>query len=190
MTQRVFVDANILMSKTLRDWLYFLREGTGQAFQLHTTEDVFEEAFYHLRKKNARLPGHVMQQWRQQIRGALIQEFVSAFPSDVPFSGADQEDFHVHAAALHGRADILLSNNAPEDFSLDSTPYEVMNADAFLCLAAASVPPTRLRHIVQEQIAYWSTKPGHRQVDEALIRAGCPNFAQQVRAVIQRLALG
>ena len=55
--QKVFVDANILFSKTLMDWLFFLREENSGMFQLITTQDVFSEVLYNMRKNNPRAPG-------------------------------------------------------------------------------------------------------------------------------------
>lgn len=43
MMQRVFVDANVLYSRTLRDWTFLFRGSTDGMFQLHSTEDVFAE---------------------------------------------------------------------------------------------------------------------------------------------------
>ncbi|MFD7843458.1 hypothetical protein ACFV4K_11060 [Nocardia sp. NPDC059764] len=51
--QRVLVDANILYSRTLRDWLslLYLRGGHGM-FQVFWTEDIMAETLYWLRKNN------------------------------------------------------------------------------------------------------------------------------------------
>ena len=51
-TQNVFVDANILFSKTLMDWLFFLREENPGMFQLISTQDVFSEVLYNMRRNN------------------------------------------------------------------------------------------------------------------------------------------
>lgn len=188
MTQRVFVDANILRSKTLRDWLYFLRVSLGGSFQTHTTEDVLTEVFYHLRKDYPRVPDAAMETWRTQLRASVIQEVIHGFDGETPFSGTDEGDYHVHAAAVHARADILLSDNAPSDFATEPTPYEVMAADSFFCLVAASASPAQLQGIVREQLSYWSRQPTHCQLDAALEAAGCPTFARIVRASLQKLA--
>ncbi|MCH5643313.1 hypothetical protein [Gordonia sp. ABSL49_1] len=49
---RVFVDENVLWPKTLRDWLFLLRNATGgEMFTVCSTEDVVAEAIYTLRRK-------------------------------------------------------------------------------------------------------------------------------------------
>ena len=55
--QKVFVGANILFSKTLVDWLFFLREENLGMFQLISTQDVFSEVLYNMRRNNPRAPG-------------------------------------------------------------------------------------------------------------------------------------
>ncbi len=47
----VFVDANVLYSRTQRDWLGLLHRDTD-AFEVFWSEDVITEALYHLRKKH------------------------------------------------------------------------------------------------------------------------------------------
>ena len=44
----MFVDANVLFSKTCRDWLYFLRQENEGMFQLCSTNDVMVEVLYNL----------------------------------------------------------------------------------------------------------------------------------------------
>lgn len=41
--ERVFVDANILYSRTIRDWLFALSTSKIQMFDLFSSEDVFAE---------------------------------------------------------------------------------------------------------------------------------------------------
>lgn len=50
MAQRVFVDTNVFYSKTLMDWLFFLKQENNAMFQLHATEDVFAEVASNMRK--------------------------------------------------------------------------------------------------------------------------------------------
>jgi hypothetical protein len=43
--------------------------------------------------------------------------------------------------------------------------------------------------IIRDQIAYWSKKAEYRQLDEALRRARCPEFADIVLGILQKMAL-
>lgn len=72
--QRVFLDANILLSKTLRDWFFMLRiETGGNMFTLITSEDALVEAQYSFRKHNPELSGHVVTNIRKQTGLMQVQ---------------------------------------------------------------------------------------------------------------------
>lgn len=55
--ERVFVDANILYSRTIRDWLFALSTSKIQMFDLFSSEDVFAEVVYHYRRSNPKRSG-------------------------------------------------------------------------------------------------------------------------------------
>ncbi|MCF2570752.1 PIN domain-containing protein [Brevibacterium sp. UCMA 11754] len=125
MTQRVFVDANVLFSKTQMDWLFLMRMANDGMFQLHTTEDVFAEVLANMRKGTPRAPGHITRRRLELMRGN-IDEVMDSFPSDSLFSGIDENDYHVHAAALaskadHQKADCLLEEQAKRASTGSST---------------------------------------------------------------------
>lgn len=189
MTQRVFVDANVFYSKTLMDWLFLLKRENESMFQLHATEDVFAEVASNMRKKHPRLPGHTVRR-RVELMRQSVDEVLDTFPGDLPFTGTDEDDYHIHAAATYCQADLLLTDNDPRDITTsESVHYEVICPDAFFVLVANSVPTKMLYPIVKEQIAYWAKKSDSRQLDEALRRAKCPEFAAIVLNVLQKMAL-
>lgn len=188
MPQRVFVDANVFFSKTELDWLLLLRMANEGMFQIHATEDVFAEVLANMRKKAPRAPGHVTRR-RLELLRCNVDEILNSFPGDSPFSGQDEHDYHIHAAALASRADLILTSNSPKDITSDpdSEPYEIITPDSFFKLVADSNPKC-IRPIIQKQIAYWTNKSSELQLDEALIRAGCPVFAEHVRSVLATMA--
>lgn len=189
MSQRIFVDANIFYSKTLLDWLFFLRESNDGMFQIHSTEDVFAEVIRTMRKDSPRAPGFYTRRRLELIRLA-VDEVVSDYADNVNFSGKDVDDYHVHSAAVATRADIVLTMNDPTDITRtpDAEPYEVYDADDFFQLVIQSSPRC-LGPIVAKQLEYWKQKPEHCQLDEALQRAGCPQFASAVLKELQMVAL-
>ncbi|WP_028244586.1 hypothetical protein [Pseudoclavibacter soli] len=66
---RVFVDANIFYSKTLRDWLFHLRQETGGTmFTIYSTEDVMSEVSYEKRRQFNEANGRVIVQLVDQMR--------------------------------------------------------------------------------------------------------------------------
>lgn len=188
MTHRVFVDANVLYSKTTRDWLFHLRLANEGLFQLHCTEDVFAEAVHHLRKNHPRWAGAQISTLRASFR-EVIDEVLENFSSGTPFTGADEGDYHVHAAAVHSRADLLLTNNSPSDFtSTEAEAYEVIRPDDFFMLVASSAP-RGTRTALDEQFAYWVSRSSVVALDEALEAAYCPRFAAKIRELLREKAL-
>lgn len=188
MPQRVFVDANIFYSKTLLDWMYHLRQANEGMFQLHSTEDVFAEVLANMREKNPAAPGHVTRHRLELIR-ACVDEVIQDFPGDAEFTGTDPEDYHVHAAALAARSDLIVTADKPSGITTtpDAQSYELLSADDFFILVVDS-SPTCLLPIVGAQFEYWKTQPKHRQLDDSLDRAGCPQFGLRVRAALSHLA--
>lgn len=188
MTQRVFVDANIFVSRTIMDWLFHLRNLNEGMFQLHATEDVFVEALHATRKRNHRAPGNLLEDRMKKIR-ACVDEVLPTFPGDLAFTGADKHDYHVHAAAIASGADVILTQNDPADITQtpDDEPYEIYTADDFFVLVVQSNPGCLLP-CTAGQFEYWGARGGG-QLDDRLTKAGCPQFADQVRRALRQLAM-
>lgn len=186
MVQRVFVDANVFVSRTLRDWICLLRAEIPAMFQLHTTEDVLAEALYTLRRNRKDADGGETVHIRQAILNS-IDEVLADFDGSVTYSGADPDDRHVHAAAVACQADVLLTEDKGFEES-DLAPYEVYSCDDFFCLIDDAVPD-RVRAVAMRQLKYWNAQPHRKGLKQALIDAGCPDFAERVEGHL-RLASG
>lgn len=188
MTCRVLVDANVLVSRTAMDWLHFLREFNEGMFQLHITHDIQAEALHALRRIHPQRSGGAITD-RVEKNTGLVDEVVQDFPGDLPFTGADDHDHHVHAAAVAARADLVLTFNAPDDITTtpDDEHYDVIAPDDFFVFVTDSNPRCLLP-IVKLHFDYWSNRPSHAQLDDALLKAGCPAFARRVRTTLGQLA--
>lgn len=188
MPQRVFVDANVFFSKTLMDWLFHLRTSNEGMFQTHSTEDVFAEVLYNMRRRHPQAPGHKTRR-RLELMRECVDEVLGDFSAATEFTGKDADDYHIHAAATASRADLVLTANGPEDITEnpDLEPYEIIAPDDFFMLVTDS-SPVCLLPIVREQLEYWQSHPTHKQLDDALHRAECPRFAGRVRNTLQLLA--
>lgn len=180
----MFVDANVLYSRTLRDWLALLQlRAPGEIYTVYWTEDVFAEAVYHLRRKNPTWDGAKITQIRDRLGKTFEDGRVEDFTIDGTFPGNDANDQHVHAAAVACGADYILS--CDKGFSLteeaaDSMPYEVYQPDDFFILVDDSAP-SLVRLVTREQTEYWAKKGGRADLAGALSDAGCPQFAARVR---------
>jgi predicted nucleic acid-binding protein len=184
--QRVFVDANVLYSRTLRDWLFLLRRETEGMFQIHTTEDVLAELVYTLRRNNPQMDGGVITNLRDKLV-ASIDELVGDFDATIEYTGADPNDRHVHAAAVASHAHVLLTDDGGFKGS-DDDPYEVFTCDDFFVLVDDSAS-WMVERVVADQNTYWSKKPGSRKtLSQALVDAGCPEFAKRVEIHLRTLS--
>lgn len=168
------------------DWLFLLRLKNDGMFQLHCTHDVFAEVLANLRKRYPRLPGHRIR-LRFERMTDHIDEVLDTFSGDLEFTGQDPNDYHIHAAAIHCRSDFVLTDNKPTDITTVEQHYEIVTPDSFFTLVADSARPGMLYPIIRKQLDYFANKPDKRQLDEALERAGCPQFATRVRAAIQEM---
>lgn len=184
-TPIAFVDANVLFSKTLCDWLFLLRDETqGGLFRLFSSEDSITETMYHLRRKSPTGDGSVTAR-----RNALVREYlddiIAEFSGEVDFPGADKNDHHVHAAALAAQARYLISDDGGfADIDPDDLPYEVHTVDSFLMLVAENVP-SAVDAVIARQRVYFEKRKNAKPLADALRDAGCPLFAECVRRHMQ-----
>lgn len=184
---KIFVDSNVWYSRTCRDWLGILRTILDdEPFHVLWSEDVLAEVVYHLRKNHPDWDGRRITGIRDRLAGTFELGRVDHYTIDPSYGGPDPHDAHVHAAALSGRADYLVTFNI-QDFQWvgDSSPFEVMHPDTCLQLVNDSHP----RHVAAATAAmmrYWFDQRGEADLPSQLRTAGCPAFAESVRKHLQR----
>lgn len=189
----VLVDANVLFSRTLRDWLFLLKIGSeADMFTVHASQDIIAEVLYRLRRTYPNAPGRLTSGVHDRIVENLDNR-VSDFEVDGSYPGDDPDDAHVHAAAIACGAQILLTGDVgftglPDDLA-DQLPYEVHTPDSFFVLVDDSAPFV-VETVTAEQHAYWSSKPGHSDLVSMLLKAQCPQFAERIRQHLDSLGLG
>lgn len=190
MTQRIFVDSNVLASRTLRDWLFLLRAETFRMFQLHTSFDVLMETVRVTRRRHPTADGKLTADLFHRL-GDLLDEVLGDFDGSVDFAGPDIDDHHVHAAAVSSRADKLLTANNRHFPETDDSPYEVYTPDEFLVLVDDSAPH-HVRSVTRLQIDYWqkrrATGATVKSLSQALVDAGCPEFGERVVRHVKALS--
>ncbi|OJF14526.1 hypothetical protein BG844_09335 [Couchioplanes caeruleus subsp. caeruleus] len=164
----MFVDANVLVSRCLRDWLVLMAlDSEHTAYQMKWSEAVLAEAFYHLRRKRPDAPEQTIERWRRVLDEAFPEAKVTGFdPASVP-QPADVNDHHVLAAAYAGEVDILLTADGDADNfqqCLDEVDagIDVQHPDDFLCMLAERHPQL-VRRRFMNQIEYIQ---GRQQTDE------------------------
>jgi hypothetical protein len=180
---RALADANVLYSRTLRDWLIMIQlESKAGIYMLCWTEDIMAEVIYNLRREKPELDGGKITRLRDLITRELEGGRIDDFVIDGSFQGTDPNDQHVHAAAVTGRVSYLITRDGgfrSPDIDQDRLPYEVHSADSFLVMVD-DYAPEFVRAVAQQQEDYWDQRPGSKPLPQALQDAGCPYFAQRV----------
>lgn len=188
---RIFVDANVLMSRSIRDWLCLLRvESAGGMFTLVTSEDVLAEVEYHLRRKFPHADGEVIVSLRSKIVSSF-DEVMSGFPGNLSNPTGDPHDLHVHCASVASGADILLTLDSGfvklEAEILDGLPYEVVTPDNLFVLIDDSASRI-IRRTTVRQLAYWQAQKLSNSLSASLRDAQCDLFADRVEMHLKNLS--
>ncbi|WP_227984688.1 PIN domain-containing protein [Nocardia spumae] len=187
----VLVDANVLFSQTLRDWLALLYLDPGnEMFEVMWTDDIMTEFHYHLRKK---FPLHSDAQIggiRRRLEDSFRTGWVTGYTIDESVAYPDVGDAHVHCAAVHANVDILLTGNAKDFAGIDDLPYEIYKAGEFFELVDDS-NPALVRAVTEQQLVYHLRKSRTNKVSlpERLKSAGARGFAERVRRHLQEIDL-
>lgn len=186
---RVFVDADVLFSRTLRDWLFLLRNASGGGtFTLGSSEDVLAEVIARLRDSRPNLSGASISILRQRLIEQL-DELVDDFAVAPWMLERDAGDAHVRAAATAGQFEMLLTCDGvllgdPQHHG--QAHYEPIDPDQFFVLFDDSSPST-VAAVTSDQVRYFMKRDGEVDLPEALRRAGCPVFAERVNGHLHQV---
>lgn len=195
--QRVFLDANILFSKTLRDWFFMLRiETDGSMFTLITSEDALVEAQHSFRKRKPEVSGSEVTNIRKKTV-EFCDDVIEDYPGKTSGPFLDRYDLHIHSAAMAAGCHMLITQdkgflNLPEEHK-DELAYEILSPDEFILLLDDSASQF-VSTVTKQQSAYWvKRRPegkelGAMSLESALRKSGCPKFATRVRRHIKNLA--
>ncbi|MGS2805906.1 PIN domain-containing protein [Nocardia sp. MW-W600-9] len=186
-------DANVLYSRTLRDWICLLANRSGPPlFHLRWTEDILAELVYHLRKNHPHFSDPQIGGVRDRIIAVAEHGRIRGYEIDPDLTYTDKYDAHLHAAAGHGRVEyVITADRRFHDFAVandDDLGYEVYTPDGFLMLVHRDSIAT-VREVLLDQIAYHCR--GGRQFNLAagLETAGSPEFAAAIRKMMQTPAV-
>lgn len=191
MAVRVLYDANVLFSRTVRDWLLMLQlETGGRVFVGCWTEDILAEVVHGLRRADGRRSGGDVSRLRDRIAEVLEGGRIEDYDCTVEYTGVDPDDRHVHAAAIAGDVGILVTDDQGLLALRDDArlPYDVMSSDDFLVLVGESAPAP-VTAVAEKQLEHAITTGRDTDLAGRLNAAGCPAFAGVVRRVLQQLAL-
>ncbi|WP_406022298.1 PIN domain-containing protein [Nocardioides sp. NBC_00850] len=138
----VLADANILYSRTLRD--YFLYAADAGAIELHWSQEILDEMSRNLRAGlgiDTEHTDRLEQLMNAYLEYALV-EISDEATNEVADVEMDAKDRHVLAAAVSAEADILLTDNIrhfPRAW-MDGRGIELVGSGDLLIRLAESVP--------------------------------------------------
>jgi hypothetical protein len=176
---RVFVDADVLASRTPYEWLGLLRDETD-AFQLHSSPAVVADAVRLWRSRDPAAREAAAPR-RLALLIASLDEVVGAADTDAePGVGGRAGDSAV-ADALTTGAHVLLSASARAGEDGDRLPFEICTPDEFLCLTDDAAPAA-VRAVTGQRATEAEA------LADALAGAGCPAFADRVASHLRAIA--
>ena len=174
----VFVDSNVLGSRTLYDWLFLLRS-QSKMFSLSATPDVLDETHRVWRRKHSSAGGELRRN-REKVFRENFDEILEDWTGGEAPNLRDKDDQHVYNAAVYSHADILLTMNIKDFGDPDLLPYDLYTPDEFFCLVESSHLFV-VREVTRTQNTYWQSRRAKGDsvtgLAEALEKAGCPKFA-------------
>lgn len=182
----VVADANILFSRTLRD--YFIYAADEGAIEIHWSQEILDEMSLNLRE-NLGLSRTDTSRLEELMNGYLEYALIDVDPMDLAIVEdveMDAKDRHVLAAAISADADILLTENTrhfPREWMSDHD-LELLDAGELLTRLAENFPD-KMRAAHEKAVRY-SPKP------EAAVLATLETIvgtvaAGAVRSVVGRL---
>ena len=127
------LDADVLYPIWLCDAL--LRVAETQVFQVRWSERILEEAARNVKANNPRLDPGVIDRRFRQMRESFEDAMVTGYELLEPVMTNHPKDRHVLAAAIVGRANVIVTKNLSDFPAVALTPYDVdaQHPDIFLC---------------------------------------------------------
>lgn len=162
-------------------------------FHLAYTEDIMAETIHSMRRSNPGMPGRAIAAARDNMLKVLDLR-ITDYPSGQDATQiTDRFDRHVHAAAISGGVDCIITND--HGFTKmpladrDELEDEIYTPDEFLVLID-DASPSLVRTTTKMQIDHFA-KPKHPSYDlpGALVASGCPNFADRVKSRCREIAV-
>lgn len=177
-----FLDACVLVPIVPCDTL--LRLADSGAFRPLWSDRVVKEAIHALTQIHPDIdPGRILSRFRSMNEAFEDARVEGWEPLEEAIKLPDPDDRHVVAAALLGRADVIITQNV-KDFpatTMGPLGIEVIKVDEFL-LDLFDLNPSATRRIVAEQAAAMTRPP--TELDgllTRLARCGAPQFAEALR---------
>ncbi|MFG2051094.1 putative toxin-antitoxin system toxin component, PIN family [Micromonospora sp. NPDC048935] len=180
------LDANVLVPNALRDTL--LRVAEDDLYRPLWSEEILAETRRIILRLRPEVNAGRLDAMFADMNNTFVDAMVTGHDSLIPDLQNDAGDRHVLAAAIVGRADVIITNNVKHfpAAAVDPLHIEVMRPDRFLCLQF-DLSPSLVVDVLRRQSADTGRAPGKPRLNvadllELLRRSGAPTFVSQVLA--------
>lgn len=185
----VLVDANILFSRTLRD--YFLYLADAGAIEIHWSQQILDEMSRNLRLRLG-LDRARTDRLEELMNDFIEYALIDVAPEDlekVEDVDMDPKDRHVLAAALSCDADIVLTQNLTHFPRQWMTAHDIKLADAATVLSRLAVAfPDKFVSAHRKTVS--NSPRSESEILAVLERAAGPEVASLVRALVEEMPTG
>jgi hypothetical protein len=174
----VVYDACVLYPAPLRDTL--VRVAIAGLVQAKWTEQILDECFESLQRNRPDLDPQALVRTRELMNGAVRDAMVDGYEHLIgSVELPDPDDRHVVAAAIHCKAQVIVTSNLKHFPDRDLPDgIEAQSPDEFLC-HLWSLDPRRTHAALAEQAAARNTTV--RSVVSVLEKSGLRRFAAATR---------
>lgn len=179
------LDANVLVPNALRDTL--LRVAEADFYRPLWSQDILAETRRAILRIRPDVDPGRLDAMFAGMNTFFSDALVTGYESLVGGMTNDEGDRHVLAAAVIGRADVIVTNNLKHfpPSAVDPLKIEVLAPDRFLCLQY-DLAPDPLIEVIKRQSAETGRSVGKARLSpdqllESLRKAGAPAFAECVQ---------
>lgn len=180
------LDANVLVPNVLRDTL--LRVAEANFYRPLWSRDIIAETRRAILRIRPNVDPVRLDATFAEMNRAFSDALVAGYEPLIAGMTNDEGDRHVLAAAVMGRADVIVTNNV-KDFppsAVDPFKIEVLDPDYFLCLQYDLIPSVMV-DVLKKQSDETGRSPGKSKLGlpellERLGKAGAPRFMECVQS--------
>ncbi|WP_431942837.1 PIN domain-containing protein [Micromonospora marina] len=179
------LDANVLVPNALRDTL--LRVAEADFYRPLWSQDVLAETRRTILRLRPDIAPTRLDSMFADMNRAFSDALVAGYEPLIDGMTNHEGDRHVLAAAVIGRADVIVTNNLKHfpAAAVDPLNIEILKPDRFLCLQY-DLAPSLMVDVIKRQSADTGRSPGKPSLslDELLQflgGAGAPNFVEHIQ---------
>ncbi|MFF5172819.1 putative toxin-antitoxin system toxin component, PIN family [Micromonospora sp. NPDC000089] len=181
----VLLDANVLVPNALRDTL--LRVTEAGFYRPLWSQDILAETRRTILRLRPSIDPNRLDMMFTCMNAAFGDALVTGYEPLVTGMTNDIDDRHVLAAAVAGRADVIVTNNVKHfpQAAVGPLHIEVLKPDRFLCLQY-DLAPAPVVDIIKRQSDETGRSAGKPRLSidellELLSNGGAPRFVEHIR---------